>query len=146
MREMLLRGRVGFVGCDDQVASRRPEHSSDIAVDGSEALPHVEQEDDHVGLVDGNLRLRLNRRSGGVFRAVQVKARGVDHRELPTAPVGDAIQPVSGEAGLGVDDRLLPADHAVEEGRLADVWTTDDRDDRPSHRSIRRCGWPQPQD
>ena len=60
-------------------------------------------------LVDGDLGLRLDRRSRLILRVVQVQAGGVDDSELATAPVRDAVEPIAGEARLWVDDRLTPA-------------------------------------
>ncbi len=109
----------------------------DLAVHGREALPDVEQQDDDLRLVDRDPGLRLDGRLGRIFRTVEVKPGGVDHRELAAAPVCDAIQPVARQAGLRVDDGFPPAQDAVEQGRLAHVGPADDGDDGARHGSIR---------
>jgi len=90
-----------------------------------------------MGLLDGDLGLRLDRGAGLVLRVVQVQARGVDDGELAPAPVRDAIEAIAGETRLRVDDRLTPAENPVEKRRLPNIWASDDRDDWASHPSIR---------
>ena len=138
MREVAVVRRVRLVERDQHAAARLAEQLRDVAVDRCEALANVEQEDDHVGLVDRDPGLGFDRRTRRVLPSVQVEARRVDDRELATPPLGNAVKAVSGEARLRVDDRLPPTDHAVEKRRFADVRSADDRDDGPGHPSIRR--------
>src|SRR5439155_8145730 len=60
------------------------------------------------------------------------------HRELASAPLGDAVEPVARQARFGVDDRLALSDDAVEQRRFADVRAADDGHDGPAHIRIRR--------
>ena len=136
--EVPLAGRVGLVARHDDVAPRFPQQLGDVAVDRREALADVEQQDDHIGLLDGDPGLGFDRGAGRVFGCVQIEACGVHHGELTASPVGDAVEPITGQPRLGVHDRLLPADQAVEERRLTDVGSADDRHDWSRHRSIRR--------
>ena len=90
------------------------------------------------GLVDRDLGLGLDRRARLVLGGVQVEAGRVDDRELAPAPLGDPVEPVARQPRLRVDDRLAPAEDAVEQRRFADVGATDDGDDGSRHASIRR--------
>ncbi len=143
---MAFRVRVGLVGGHDNTLPRAPEQLGDLAVDRRQALPDVEQEDDDLGLVDRNFGLGLDGRLRLVFGAVKVESRGVDHGELAAAPVGDPVQAVAGQPGLGIDDGLAPAQDAVEQRGLADIGAADDGDDGARHRSIRPERRPQPQE
>ena len=138
MGQVSFGRRVGLVPRDDDGPPRFPQQLRDVAVDGREALSHVEQQDDDVRLVDRDPGLRLDRRPGRILCGVKVKARGIHGGELAAPPLGDAIEPVASQARLRVDDRLLPADQTVEEGRFADVRTAHDRHDWSCHASIRR--------
>src|SRR5205823_6400595 len=53
-----------------------------------------------------------------------------DDRELPIAPLGSAIQAVAGSARLLVNHRSMLADQTVEQSRLADVGSPNERHDR----------------
>src|SRR5207302_4051097 len=95
-----------------------------------------------VGLIDRDLGLRLDRRPRRVLRGVEVQAGGVDDRKLTPAPLRDPVEAIAGQAGLRVDNRLPPTEHAVEEGRFTDVRPADDGNDGSGHGSIRRSGRP----
>src|SRR5689334_3994262 len=133
MGEMALAWRVGLVGDHDDAPPGPAQHLGDVAVDRGQALADVEQQHDHVGLVDRDARLRLDGRARRVVGGFEVEPRRVDHAELAAAPLRDAVQAVAGETGLRVDDRLALTDQAVEEGRLSDIRATDDRDNGPCH-------------
>ena len=63
---------------------------------------------------------------------------GVDQadRPFPPGPVnGDCI---AGDPGFGTGQQALFADQTVDEGRFADVWTTNDRELQRLYRRIRR--------
>src|SRR5207248_2823858 len=77
---MSIVGCIGLVGGHDEVAALDPgggfvagrlprmrgrgaQHARDVAVDRRQALAHVDEEDDDVSLVDGDLRLGLDRRT-----------------------------------------------------------------------------------
>ena len=134
VREVALARRVRLVRRDDHLAAGTSEQLRDFSVNWGQALPDVEQEDDGVGLVDRDLRLRLDRGLGRILVRVQIEPGRVDHGELPP-PVRDAVEPVAREARLRVDDRLAPAEDAVEQRRFADVGAADDGDDRARHAS-----------
>src|SRR5207245_3397113 len=67
------------------------------------------------------------------FLGRRIEATGVDHRGLPALEADVSVEPVPRHAGRVADERLAPADQAIEEGALADVRTTDDGDDRANH-------------
>src|SRR5260370_40952828 len=55
------------------------------------------------------------------------EAAGIDDPKAPAVPVARGEVAVARHAGSAVHDRLAAADHPVEERRLADVWSSDDR-------------------
>ena len=61
VRKVPLAGRVGFVGGDHDVPPRATQEARDLPIDRREPLPDVEQQDDHLRLVDGDLGLRFDR-------------------------------------------------------------------------------------
>jgi len=97
VREMALAGRVSLVGSDDHDAVGPAQHLGDVAVDGRQSLPDVEEKQDDVGLVDRDLGLRLDRRARFVLRRIHVQPGGVDDRELPSAPLRHAVKAVPGQ-------------------------------------------------
>jgi len=54
----------------------------------------------------------------------------VDRDEAPAVPLGIAVDAVAGGSGAVFHDGGPVADHAVEQGALTDVRTTDHGDDR----------------
>jgi hypothetical protein len=137
--EMLLARDVGLVRRDDHRSPRPAEQLGDVTVDRRQTLPDVEQEDDGICFLDGDPGLCLDvglaefpvRRS-----AVELQPGGVDHRELASQPLADAVEAVTRQAGGRVHDRLSPADQSVEERGLADVGPADDGDDGAGHAHI----------
>ena len=134
--EVLLARDVGLVGGHDHGPPGAPQELGDVAVDRGQALADVEQEDDRARLFDrdpglgfdvGLAELPLGR------PAVQLQPGRVDDRELMAKPLADAVEAVAGKARGGVDDRLPPADQAVEERGLANVGPADDGDDWAGH-------------
>ena len=75
---------------------------------------------------------------GAVTRGRAEPAAGVDDDERAAVPVGLEHLAVAGDAGLLLDDRVAPADEAVDQRRLADVGAADDGDDGERRRSIAR--------
>ena len=57
----------------------------------------------------------------------------VDQPELATIPFGAREMPVARSASLLADDGAILANDAVEQSRLADVGTSDERNDRQIH-------------
>jgi hypothetical protein len=120
--------RVGLVGHHDHGALRPAEDVGHPVVLVGDADRAVDDEQDHVGVLDGLLRLL---RHLAVERALvgREPAAGVDHGELVAGPLGVEQLAVARHAGLLLDDRLAPADDPVHERRLADVGAADDGDD-----------------
>ena len=90
----------------------------------------VDDHDDDVGRIGGGLGLAASRI--GEFEAVRhvgagVDARRIDEAKSSPAPVGERVEAIPRDAGRVLDDRQPAADQAVEEGALADVRTSDDR-------------------
>jgi hypothetical protein len=89
----------------------------------------IDQQEDHVGLLDGQPGLLLDALLDGVAR-VLLEAAGVDDDEAPAVPLGHVVQPVARRSRAILDDRHALADDAVEERALADVRPADDGDHR----------------
>ena len=89
----------------------------------------VHDEDDDVGLGDGEAGLLLDRGLDQVV-GVELEAAGVDEDEATAVPLGVAVEPVAGRVGAVLDDGRAAADDPVEERALADVRPADDGDDR----------------
>jgi hypothetical protein len=128
---MALAWRVRFVRCHYDLAPRSAEQPRDVPIDRSEPLPDVEQQDDDLGLIDRDLGLSLDGGARFILGRVEVQAGRVDDSELSPTPLDDAkADPVSAPIGV---DRLAPAEHAIEKGRLPDIGAADDRDDGARH-------------
>ena len=85
--------------------------SSSAASSSAGVMPVVgiDDEDDDVGLGDGQAGLLLDARLDGVVR-VDLQPAGVDDDEPPAVPLGVAVQPVAGRPRPILDDRRAAAD------------------------------------
>jgi hypothetical protein len=111
---------------DDRLAGA-PQPIGQLMVERRDARRHVDQEQDQVRLLDRNPRLDLHPLLDVAAR-LELEATGIDHGEVPAAPVGLAVGAVAGRARHVLDDHHALADEAVEERGLADVRTADDGD------------------
>src|ERR1700680_2494845 len=112
---------------------RTAQEARDLPVDRGQTLSNVEQQHDHLGLVDGDLGLRLDRGARFVLGGIEVETRGVDDGELTAAPFGHAIKSIAGESGLRIHDGLSPTQDAIEKSRFAHVGATDYSNDGARH-------------
>jgi len=133
VQEVLLAGVVRLVGAHHHRPPGAPEHQCDVPVERGQALANVDEQHDRLRLLDRDLSLRLDGGARGVVGAFQVQPGGVDHRDLAPSPFAHAVEPVARQAGRGVDDRLAPAQQAVEKRGFADVGAPDDRNDGACH-------------
>ena len=131
-------GFVGLVGDQQERHGCLPQATRELGVFLGDPRPRVNDEQDHVGLVDRTLGLLAGERFDPP-RAVQV-AGGVDQPERTAAPGRVQLDPVACHPGHAVRDRCSVTEQTVHEGRLADVLTPDDRDLRDAHgRSSGAC-------
>ena len=71
-------------------------------------------------------------------------AAGIDNAHLAAVPLGFAVNPVAGDAGLVADDGAPRAHQPVEQRRLADIRPADDGQGAPDGRwfaPLERSGW-----
>ena len=100
----------------------------DFAVDGGHALARVDDEGHDVCLVQRAQRLLAHRRQDAGRE--RIEAARVDDAEARRAPLADAVTAIARDAGLVLDKCRLAADQAVEQRRLADVGSAQQRDQR----------------
>ena len=124
---LLAGAPLGLVGDEHDRRRRAAEPAGDLLVERDDPGARIEQEQRDVGLRNGGLGLLAHPagKRGGVLVLV---TGGVDDAEIEPDEVRVALAAVAGDAGGVVDERELLADEAVEERRLADVGTADDRD------------------
>ena len=116
---------VHFVHDQEDGFGLAAEHVGDVLVHGGEPLAGVDEEEDGVGLVDGEGDLPAYFLFELVVAAHDVSA-GVDDGEVFAVPVGVAVLAVARDAGDGVDDGVACLCEAVEEGGFADIGAADD--------------------
>ncbi len=120
---------VPLVQRDDQRAAGLQHEAEQVEVVLDHALAGVHHEDHHVGVLDGleglHHRELLHRLED---LAAAAHAGGVDQGVLLFVALERDVDAVAGGAGLVVDDHPLLAEHAVDQGRLADVGAADDGD------------------
>ena len=119
---------VGLVDGHDHRRGRPPQDLRDLLVGGRQAGRRVDDEDDDVGLLDGQAGLVLDALLDGVA-GVDLQAAGVDDDVAAVVPLGHAVEPVAGRAGAVLDDGPTLADDAVEERGLAHVGAAHDGHD-----------------
>ena len=106
----------------------------DLLVERGDAIANIDHETADIGFGDRHLGL-LSRRpgqrcdvGGGIARQGHVEPSRVDDGETLSSPLDDAVQPIAGQTREGINDRPPRAGEAVEQRRLPDVGTSDDRD------------------
>ena len=92
----------------------------DLVVEVGDAILHVDDEEDDVGLVHGYLHLLIDLALEDVL-AADDPAACVDDGELVVEPGDLAVLTVARRAGLLADDGAARLRQAVEEGGLPDV-------------------------
>ena len=118
-----------LVGDEDDGLARAAHHLGERAGRREDADAGIDDEEDHVGVADGGLRLGAHAAEER-FLVGLLEPCGVDDAEFQVAEPSLALAAVSGDARLVVDERELLADEAVEQGRLADIGPPDDGDER----------------
>ena len=119
---------AGLVALVDRQHDRllRPlEHRGDLRVRRRQSDGHVHDHDDHVGRLNGDLRLTAHKLEHVVVGA-RLNAAGIDQQEAPAAPLAVAVDAVAGHAGRILDDGHAASGQFVEKHRLADIRPADD--------------------
>ena len=130
--------RVDLVRDDNHLLAVPAHELGNNGVVPGDARRRVDHEEHEVGGPEGAERLlgHLHVELVATFE----HSPGVDDEKRAPVPVALELEAVPRDAGLGLDDRDLPAREAVHERRLADVRAPDDGDDRkalgsrPAHR------------
>ncbi len=118
---------VQLVGHEQHRHARAPQAVGQLQIGRARRGLRVDQEDDEIGLRDGELGLAHDLALEGAVVA-RIHAAGVDQRELVAAPLHDELLAVAGDARLGMHDGLARRREPVDERRLAGVRLADDRD------------------
>ena len=116
---------VDLVADEDHLLRGAAQDVGHQHVEVGDAGAYLHEEEDHVGLVDGQQDLTADFVLENILRIDGVPAR-VDDGKLLAVPVGLAVMAVAGGSGRRVDDGLPFAHEAVEEGAFADVRTAHD--------------------
>ncbi len=116
---------VNLVADEDHLFRRAAQDVGHQHVEVRDSGAYLHEEEDHVGLVDGQHHLTADFVFEDVVGIDGVAAR-VDDGKLLAVPVGLAVMAVAGGSGRRVDDGLPFAHEAVEEGAFADVRTAHD--------------------
>jgi len=96
---------------------------------GKPALLAVDDEENGVGLLDRHPGLGLDGAAEALL-GVRIEPRRVDQQQPPVAYLDLLRDPVAGDPRLALDEHAPPPRVAVEERRLADIGSADNRDDR----------------
>ena len=121
--------------------ARALEEPRDLRVLVGDPGRDVDHEEHEIGDPHGLGRLRAHLRrehrllTGETGLALGEPPAGVDDAKGPAHPFRRQLAAIAGDARALLDDRGAAADDAVHERRLADVRTTDDRDDAAARRS-----------
>ena len=120
----LLQGRVHLVSGQDDRLLLGAQHLHDALVRGGDADGRIQDEDDSVSQINGDLCLL----GDGTIQTLDVDlpAAGVDEREVASRPFGGVGDAIAGHAGRVLHDRLAPTKDAVDQRGLADVRPADD--------------------
>ena len=117
---------LGLVGGQHHGHVAAAQDLGEHLVHGGDALAAVDDEQRHVGLVDGQLRLVAHPGLQALISDI-LEAGGVDQLQIEVADPPGAEAPVPGDARPVIDDGQLAPRQPVEQRRLAHVGTPDDR-------------------
>src|SRR5258706_14515318 len=122
---------IPLVDADDERATGFEDEAGDVRVLVADVLPRVEQENDHVRVLNRLERLD-DRKLLDLFDdlAATANARGVDQRVRLAAALEIEVDRIARRAGLVERDHALFAEQHVDQRRLADVRPADERDAR----------------
>ena len=105
------------------------EHHGNVVVVGGNAGANVAHEQDHVGGVNGDLRLQFHLRKDHIV-AFRLNAAGVDDHQLAAAPLGFAVNAVARDAGNILHNGAALADKFIEQGAFSNVRSAHNGKDR----------------
>jgi hypothetical protein len=113
-------------------------HVRDRQVLVDHALARIDEHERNVRALGGGERPQLRVVLDPLpLAALAAKARGVDEDELPVTAAEDCVYGVARRARLVGDDHALLAEQRIQQARLADVRSPEDRD---ADRRVRDCG------
>lgn len=102
------------------------EHTGYLLVGGSQAGLDIRDEDNDVGVVDGDLGL-LPHEGQNLAVCIGLDAAGVHQAEPAAHPLALAVDTVTGDAGGVLYDGQPPTDDLIEQHGLAHVGASHDR-------------------
>ena len=123
---------VALVDSQHERLARAQQHGRNVLIGGSNAGAQVSDQNNDIRMRDRSLRLKAHELQNLVI-VRRLNAAGVDDGEITTAPVAVSVQAVAGNARRILNDGKPLARQAVEQLRLADVRTADDRNNRLCH-------------
>ena len=123
---VLLVVVIGLVGHQDDGQLRAPQDGGHLHVEVGHAVLHVDQEEHHIGLFDGDKHLLAYFFLKDVV-GIDHPSSGVHHRELLSVPFALSILAVAGRSGFIVHNRLPCAGQPIKERRLSHIGTSDNR-------------------
>ena len=109
---------VDLVDRQDHLLACLHEHLADLTVRRSQAFLAVHHEQDHIGCVDGHLRLLPHLGQDDVL-AVRLDAARIDQREMHAAPFGLRVDAVACHSGRVLDDGETLPDNFIKKCGLA---------------------------
>jgi hypothetical protein len=133
---LLPRHALGLVDRKQYPRGRTAQLIGDIAVACRHAAAPVDHEDHKISLDHCLARLSGHLR-GNAVTCNRLKAASVDHDKTSVTISPLAIMTIAGQARNVVNQGISTAGEPVEERRLADVWSTDDRNDRRWNPTLR---------
>ena len=107
----------------------RPQQAGDVVVAADDAGLRIDDEDHHVRLADGQLRLRARLRHD-IVDVAGIDAARIDDGEPPSEPLDRRIEAIASHAGGFLDDGEAAAEQSIEQRRLTHVGTPNEGDDR----------------
>ena len=125
-------GGVHLVDSQDDGLAAAQQHGRHLLIGGGKAGLDIRQEDDDVGVVNGDLGLIPHKGQDLIIRA-GLDAAGVDEGERPAVPVRLPVDAVPGDAGGILHDGKALADELVEEHGLAHIGAAHDGHDGLGH-------------
>ena len=121
--------RVHLVDRDQDGLAAAPQFFRHFPIQRHNAVLHVDDQNDDVGRLEGQVHLLHRRLDDDVIRlfaAQQTDAAGVHQRERTAMPFGLGADAIARHSRLIMNDGNAPADNAVEQSGFADIRPADD--------------------
>jgi len=125
---------IDFINRQEKWLAATNQLAGEVDIRGGEFGACIDDHDDGVGFFESDLGLAVNLRRHEIF-FFRNNAASIDYAQAVAAPFTLSVETIASDAGLVADDGASRTYDSIEQGGLADVWSSDNGKRRDS------CGY-----